>query len=159
MKEALRHLPWPVTLIGTYQEGRHNLMTASWVSQVSFQPPLIMVSVAPERYTYQALIATREFAVSILAPDQAEIAQFCGERSGREVDKVKALNVKVVPPQEIKVPLLADCIANIECRVVAHHPAGDHVIFIGEVVASRVQRPEERPLLMKDWRWGVYQPL
>ncbi|MDH7576544.1 MAG: flavin reductase family protein [Bacillota bacterium] len=156
MKTALRQLPWPATLIGSCHEGRHNLMTASWVSQVSFKPLLVMVSIAPERFTYELVSASGEFVVSILAADQAEIAQFCGSRSGRDVDKVKALGLKTLPGKAVKVPLLADCLANLECRVAATHPAGDHAIFIGEVVGGEVQRPEAEPLVVRDWKWGRY---
>jgi len=156
VKEALRLLPWPVTLIGTYANGRHNLMTASWVSQVSFRPPLVMASVAPERYTYELIRASGEFVVSILAAEQVRLAQFCGSRSGRHVDKVKELGLKTVPAQKVKVPLLADCVANLACRLVGTHPAGDHVLFVGEVVEGTVNWPEAAPLVIKDWEYGRY---
>lgn len=156
MKQALRLLPWPVTLIGTYAGGRHNLMTASWVSQVSFRPPLVMVSIAPERYTYELLTANGEFVVSILAADQQQLAEFCGSRSGRDVDKVKELGLKTAPAQKVKVPLLADCVANLACRVVSIHPAGDHVLFVGEVIEGNTPRPEAAPLVIKDWEYGHY---
>ncbi len=156
MKMAIRQLPWPVTLIGSFHEGRHNLMTASWVSQVSFKPLLVMVSIAPERFTYELVSASGEFVVSILASDQAEVAQFCGSRSGRDVDKVKELGLKTLPGEAVKVPLLDNCLANLECRVVAKHPAGDHVLFVGEVVGGGVRRPEAEPLVVRDWKWGRY---
>lgn len=154
-KKALRLLPWPVTLIGTYHEGRHNLMTASWVMQVSFRPPLLMVSIAPERYTYELLTKNGEFVVSILAADQMEIANFCGTRSGRDTDKVKALGLKTKPATQVRVPLLEDCVANLECRLVSLHPAGDHVICVGEVVGGSVERGEASPLLLLDWQPGA----
>ncbi|HAG07425.1 MAG: Flavin reductase domain protein FMN-binding protein [Clostridia bacterium 62_21] len=95
-----------------------------------------MVSITPERYTYELIQRSGEFVVSILAEDQAEIANFCGSRSGRDVDKVSALGLKTRPGQAVKVPLLEDCLANVECRVAATHPAGDHVLFVGEVVGA-----------------------
>ncbi|MGO0121878.1 flavin reductase family protein [Desulfothermobacter acidiphilus] len=154
-KEALRLLPWPVTLIGTCHEGRHNLMTASWVMQVSFRPPLVMVALAPERYTYEILTRNGEFAISILAADQMEIANFCGTHSGREVDKVKALGLKTKAATQIQVPLLEDCVANLECCLVSLHPAGDHVICVGEVVEGSVELKEASPLILLNWQPGV----
>lgn len=158
-KRALRLLPWPVTLIGACHEGKHNVMTASWVSQVSFRPPLVMVSIAPERYTCGLIQKSGEFVVSILAEDQAEIADFCGSRSGRDVDKIAALGLKTRPGQAVKVPVLEGCLANIECRVTATYPAGDHVLFVGEVVGGSVPRPDASPLVMLDWKPGKYSPL
>jgi flavin reductase (DIM6/NTAB) family NADH-FMN oxidoreductase RutF len=158
-KRAVRLLPWPVTLIGAYHEGKHNVMTASWVSQVSFRPPLVMVSIAPERHTYGLIQKSGEFVVSILTADQAEVAQFCGSRSGRDVDKISALGLKTRSGQAVKVPVLEDCLANIECRVVATHPAGDHVLFVGEVVGGSAIRPDAPPLLMLDWKPGKFSPI
>lgn len=96
-KRAVRLLPWPVTLIGACHQRKHNVMTASWVSQVSFRPPLVMVSITPERHTYGLVEKSREFVVSILAEDQAEVANFCGSRSGRNVDKVSVLGLRTGP--------------------------------------------------------------
>ena len=158
-KRLLRLLPWPVTLIGACHQGKHNVMTASWVSQVSFRPLLIMVSIAPERYTYELIQKSGEFVASILAEDQAEIADFCGTHSGREVDKVSALGIRTRPGQAVKVPILADCLANIECRVTATYPAGDHVLFVGEVVGGSAARPDASPLLMLDWKPGKFTPI
>ncbi|MEW6770764.1 MAG: flavin reductase family protein [Bacillota bacterium] len=156
MKDALKELPWPVTLIGSFHDGRHNLMTASWVSQVSFRPALVMVSVAPERYTHELITASREFVVSILTAEQVGVAQFCGTQSGRSVDKVQALGLQTAPGRTVKVPVLLDCLANIECRVVDTHPAGDHTLFIGEVIGGGVVKPGADPLVMRDWEWGRY---
>lgn len=158
-KRVFRLLPWPVTLIGACHEGKHNVMTASWVSQVSFRPPLVMVSIAPERYTYGLIEKSGEFVVSILAEDQAEIANFCGTHSGRDVDKVSALGIRTRPGKAVKVPILEDCLANIECRVAATYPAGDHVLFVGEVVGGSVTCPDAFPLLMLDWKPGKFNPI
>ncbi|HIE13173.1 MAG TPA: flavin reductase family protein [Desulfotomaculum sp.] len=156
MTKALGQLPWPVTLIGSFHDGRHNLMTASWVSQVSFSPPLVMVSIAPERYTHELIAATGEFVISILTAEQVEIARFCGSHSGRTTDKVKALGLKTAPGERGGVPVLTDCLANIECRVTTTYPAGDHTLFIGEVLGGSVMRPDADPLVIRDWEWGRY---
>jgi flavin reductase (DIM6/NTAB) family NADH-FMN oxidoreductase RutF len=158
-KEAIKRMPWPVTLIGAAHEGRYNVMTASWVSQVSFNPLMVMVSIAPERYTYELIQKSGEFVVSILAKDQAEVAHFCGSRSGKEVDKAGQLKLDTEPGKVVKVPLLRGCIANLECKVVATQEAGDHVIFIGEVVAGNVDRGDAVPLIMLNWKAGSFVPL
>lgn len=157
-KRALSFLPWPVTLIGTYHEGKHNVMTASWISQVSLNPPLVMVSIAPGRYTYELLEKSREFVVSILAADQGEVANFCGSRSGREVDKIEALKLRTRPGQAVKVPLLEGCVANLECRLVATYSAGDHVLCVGEVVGESVERADASPMVIVNWKQGKFMP-
>lgn len=156
MGEVIRHLTWPVVLVGAYKDGRHNVMTAAWVSQVSLDPTLIMVSVGPARFTHDMIAGTGEFVVSVLARDQEREGSFCGSKSGREVDKIAALGLKTRPAQKIGVPLVEGCIANLECRLVARYPAGDHTLFIGEVVASHVERPDAVPLLMYRGRWGGF---
>jgi len=155
-KQAVRLLPWPVTLVGAYHEGRHNVMTASWVSQVSFKPLMVKVSVAPERYTYELISKSGEFVISILTAEQVEVANFCGSRSGRDTDKVAAVGLRTRPGEAVKVPVLEDCLANMECRVVAAHPAGDHVLFVGEVVGGSVMQPGAVPLLMLNWKPGKF---
>ena len=148
MNLAARSLIWPVCLVGAQKDGKHNVMTAAWVTQVSADPLLIAISVAPGRYTHDLIAQTGEFVLSILSSQQNEIASFCGSRSGREVDKIKALNLQTIPSEAVKVPRIAGCLANLECKVVAQYPAGDHTLFLGEVVAADVAPGEAAPLVM-----------
>ncbi|RJX19245.1 MAG: flavin reductase family protein [Ammonifex sp.] len=158
LRNALRQLPWPVTLIGSYYNGRHNLMTASWVSQVSSSPPLVMLSISPERLTFELLTASGEFVLSILSAEQVRIAQFCGNQSGRRVKKVEVLGIRTAPGNLVKVPILPDCIANIECRVINAFPAGDHVLFIAEALAGVKSDQPVTPLVLWNQEWGTYTP-
>lgn len=145
---AVRSLVWPVCLVGAKENGKHNVMTVAWISQVSHDPLLVMVSIAPGRFTHDMIVRTGEFMVSVLSAEQQEASTFCGSRSGRDVDKIAHLNLKTEPAKIIKVPRLAGCVANLECRVVSRHTAGDHTLFIGEVVAADVAAEEIQPLIM-----------
>lgn len=86
--------------------------------------------------------------VSILNAEQQEVSTFCGSRSGKNVDKIAQLNLKTEPASVINVPRLAGCVANLECRVVSRYPAGDHTLFLGEVVAADAAAEEIQPLIM-----------
>jgi flavin reductase (DIM6/NTAB) family NADH-FMN oxidoreductase RutF len=154
---AVRSLVWPVCLIGAKQNEKHNVMTAAWVTQVSADPLLVLVSIAPGRYTHDLIARTGEFVVSILGRGQENISSFCGSRSGRDVDKIAHLKLPTVPSEVVQVPRLAGCIANLECKVVAQYPAGDHTLFVGEVVAADVSKEEAAPLLMYRGKTGIFQ--
>lgn len=148
IKSAVNSLIWPICLVGAKENDKHNVLTVAWISQVSMNPLLVMVSIAPGRYSHDMIDRTGEFMVSILGADQQDISTFCGSRSGRDVDKIAALNLKTTPAEVIKVPRLAGCVANLECKVVGKYTAGDHTLFIGEVVAADVAPEEVQPLVM-----------
>ncbi|MBE3585000.1 MAG: flavin reductase family protein [Thermoanaerobacter sp.] len=145
---AVRSLVWPVCLVGAMEDGRHNVMTAAWISQVSHNPLLVMVSIAPGRFTHDMIVRTGEFMISILSAEQQEVSSFCGSRSGRDVDKIAQLQLKTEPAKVIRVPRISGCVANLECRLVSRHTAGDHTLFIGEVVAADTAGAEKQPLVM-----------
>lgn len=148
LKTAVNTLIWPVCLVGAQENGKHNVMTAAWVSQVSANPLLVMVSIAPGRYSHDMIARTGEFMVSVLSAAQQEVSTFCGSRSGRDVDKIARLNLKTKPAEVIQVPRLDGCVANLECKVTGQHTAGDHTLFTGEVVAAGVADEDVQPLLM-----------
>ncbi|OAT86743.1 flavin reductase family protein [Desulfotomaculum copahuensis] len=148
VKIAVNTLIWPVCLVGAKENDKHNVMTAAWVSQVSANPLLVMVSVAPGRYSHDMIVRTGEFMVSVLSAAQQEVSTFCGSRSGRDVDKIARLNLQTKPAEAISVPRLSGCVANLECKVTGQHTAGDHTLFIGEVVAADVAAADVQPLIM-----------
>lgn len=154
---AVRSLVWPVCLIGAKQNEKHNVMTAAWVTQVSADPLLVLVSIATGRYTHDLIARTGEFVVSILGRGQEQISSFCGSRSGRDADKIAHLKLTTLPPEAVQVPRLAGCIANLECKMVAQYSAGDHTLFVGEVVAADVSEAEVAPLIMYRSKTGIFQ--
>lgn len=152
-----RCLTWPVTLVGAQQNGKHNVMTTAWVTQVSVNPLLILVSIGPGRFTHDMIAGTGEFVISILSSEQKEISSFCGSRSGRDTDKIARLKLATVPSSVVKAPRIAGCVANLECRLVDRHTAGDHTLFIGEVVATDLSGEELKPLLMYRGKPGTFK--
>jgi len=145
-KVAARALLHGVYILTARDGERLNGMTAAWVSQVSFRPLLVMVSVAPERYTHELIERSGYFAVNSLERRQTELARGFGFRSGRKVDKLAGVKHHAAPHGS---PVLDEAVAWLECRVVDRIKAGDHTLFIGEVVAGEALSDKE--LLPFSW--------
>ncbi|MBF0606129.1 MAG: flavin reductase family protein [Candidatus Magnetobacterium sp. LHC-1] len=127
-----------------------NGMTASWVSQVSFEPKMLMVSIAPERYTNELIRESGYFAVNVLSEEQIELAKHYGFKSGRDADKLANAGYFDAPNGS---PVLNSAMAYIECKTVSIFKAGDHELFVGEVVAAKMLKPDKQPLT---FRWDDY---
>ena len=123
-----------------------NGMTASWVSQVSLKPLLVMVSIAPSRYSHDLIKKSGIFAVNVLDRDQADLGKRFGFKSGRQVDKFAGLEWTT---GATGAPILPQAYACLELKLKETVPAGDHTLFVGEVVAAKVQHPQAQPLVFK----------
>lgn len=130
----LSSLESPVVIVGAAHEGKQNGMTAAWVTQVSLNPCLVAVAVAPHRYTHRLIAASGAFALSVLRRSQAAIARDLGMRSGAgDPAKLRGYAVEV---RATGSPILSDAGAYMDCRVRARHEVGDHTLFVGEVVSG-----------------------
>ncbi|MGD9140709.1 MAG: flavin reductase family protein [bacterium] len=126
---------------------RVNAMTAAWAIPVSQRPALVVVHIAPQRYTHDLIIEAKEFGLSILADDQMEVSQHAGTVSGRKVDKFEGGVLKAKAPAVTSTPVLQGCAATMECKLEKAIAMGDHTIFVGRVVA--LERDEEKkPLVL-----------
>lgn len=131
--------PLPVVMVSVAdKEGKSNILTVAWAGTVCTNPPMVSISVRPERYSYHMLKETGEFVINLTTRDLAKATDYCGVRSGRDVDKWKEMNLTPVPSLEVKVPSIAESPVNIECR--EHHveELGSHHMFVAEVVAVQV---------------------
>lgn len=128
--------PGWVVLVATEKEGRYNVMTASWQMPVSVSPPLIAVSVAKKHLTAEYILAGRNFTVNVPGRNLLPQVHYCGTVSGREADKFAATGLTPVPGEKVAAPLIAECLAGVECRLWNVYDGGDHHIFVGEVVAA-----------------------
>ena len=135
-----------VYVITTRLGDRINGMTASWVSQVSLSPLLLMVSIAPSRYSHDLIKESRVFAVNVLASDQVDLGKRFGFQSGRQVDKFAGLEYLTATTGS---PVLPQACAFFDLKLVDTFPAGDHTLFVGEVVAAKILHPQSRPLIFK----------
>ena len=134
LDRALKKLTTGIYIVTTKQESQINGMVASWVSQVSFSPPLIMVAVKKERYSHKMITAGKVFALNILSKQQKkEVPFFKGPHKPEE----KFYNT----PYEIKktgAPIIIDALAYLDCVLTGQFTPGDHTLFIGEVIEGDV---------------------
>ena len=108
--------PGPVLLVTTHDQGRNNIMTITWHMVTEFTPRIALTT-GPWNYSYQALRQTGECVLAVPAVDLAEKAVSIGDCSGAEVDKFRKFGLTPLPAAEVKAPLIAECLACIECRV------------------------------------------
>lgn len=148
-KEALKKIANSVTIITCQIGEKTDATTVAWVTRVSNTPPLIMVSISPKRYIHNLIVEASEFNIAILEEKSEEMALFCGTNSGYEVDKLSNGSIETLKPSLIESPLIKDALVNLECKLVKSFDAGDHTIFIGEVVIAHLQF-EGKPLIVTD---------
>ena len=139
VSEGLRQLPIrPVYLLSTEHNGKKNIITIGMFAYFSGKPTLVGVGIAPSRYSFDLIRQSGEYVVNSVDEKLMEAVRVCGEKSGREVDRFEL--AKLTPEKGTKVN--ASCIkespVSIECKVVKEIEVGDHVWFIGEVLATQV---------------------
>ncbi|MDD5093365.1 MAG: flavin reductase family protein [Dehalococcoidia bacterium] len=132
------HYPRLAVVVTCHAQGKDNAMTVAWHSSVSQKPPLIGISIAPKRYTYELILEAGEFGVNFLPLEMGELIAAVGGVTGKDVDKFARFNIAREQPLKTSVPILADAYAAYECRLVEHRTYGDHEWFVGEVVATHV---------------------
>lgn len=145
--DLFRRLTTGVYVIGVAAGGRRNAFTAAWLTQVSFDPLLLALSVNPEHASWPLLLEGGGFAVSVLRPGQLPLAEAFGTRSGRDADKLAGVAWRPAPSGA---PVLTDAVAWLDCRLHARFPAGDHEVVLARPVAGELLTSEESPLLYPD---------
>ena len=131
--------PVPVVMITCRnKEGKENVFTVAWTGSICTKPPMLSISIRPERLSYEYIKETMEFTVNMPHRKQTRETDFCGVRSGRQLDKIKECGFTMVEGKDVNVPFIKECPVNIECKVKQIIPLGTHDIFLAEVVGSHV---------------------
>lgn len=131
--------PLPAVMVSVAdKEGSTNIITIAWAGTVCTNPPMVSISVRPSRYSHHMIMETGEFVVNLTTEALAYATDYCGVRSGRDVDKWKEMNLTPAPSDKVKAPCIAESPVNIECRVVKVEKLGSHDLFMAEVVAVHV---------------------
>jgi len=128
------------------KDGKPNIMTAVWATPVSFDPPYLAICIGKKRYSHNLIKETKEFALNFPSAEMKDAVVICGSISGKNTDKFKEANLTQLKAKKIKAPLIKECLASIECKVVNEINAGDHTIFVGEVLAA--QKNKEGKILL-----------
>ena len=131
--------PIPAVLVSVADKnGRTNVFTASWVGTVCSDPPMVSVSVRPERYSYHMIEETGEFVVNLTTKRLSRAADYCGVRSGRDENKWERAGLTPIKGTKVLAPCVKESPVNIECRVARKIALGTHDMFIGTVEAVLV---------------------
>ncbi len=145
--DLFRRLTNGVYVVGVAHGAERGAFTAAWISQVSFDPLLIALSINPGHASYPLLLASRAFTVSILAAHQLELARHFGTQSGRDVDKLAGQSWA---PNAAGIPLISNAVGYLECRVLAEHDAGDHQLILATVTGGELLSPGAAVLGYRD---------
>lgn len=137
--------PGPVVLLTTAREGRPNVMAMSWHTMLEFEPPLVGCVVSNRNYSFATLRATKECVIAIPTAALAPKVVRCGNVSGRRVDKFEAFGLTPAPATRVGAPLVAECFANLECKVVDTRMVNKYNLFVLEVVLARVEPGSTEP--------------
>lgn len=147
-KTVLHHFPYGLYVVAVSRNGEEHAMTASWVTQAAFEPPMVVVAVENGSKTIGMIRDAHAFAVSVLASGLRDLAGKLGRSSAQSPHKLKGVKTKPAPVS--KAPVLVDACGWLECRVVATLPAGDHTLVLGEVVEAGVEREDAQALLLAE---------
>ena len=131
--------PLPAIMVSlTDKEGNSNIITLAWAGTICTNPPMLSVSIRPERYSYDIIKETGEFVVNLTTKELTYATDYCGVKSGRDVDKFKEMKLTKLASEKIKAVAIAESPVNIECKVREIMELGSHSLFIADVVNVRV---------------------
>jgi len=122
------------------KRGRANIITLAWSMPTSIKPPMVVISIAPRRLSHRMIEKTGEFVVNVPTMEIVKETLFCGRISGKECDKFKEAPLTPLPAKKVRPPIIKECIAHLECKLVEKVTTGDHTLFVGEVLASYVDK-------------------
>lgn len=139
MKPSVLLNPVPAVLVSCRNlEGKDNVFTVAWTGTICSKPPMLYISIRPERLSYEYIKESMEFTINLPNKKQAKAVDFCGVRSGRQLDKIKEMNFTMMSGEKIKTKYIKECPINIECKVKDIIKLGSHDMFIAEVLCSHI---------------------
>ena len=130
--------PVPPALVSCGSVEKPAVLTVGWTGIVNTRPPRTYVSIRPERNSYPIIKESGEFVINLPPARLARAVDFCGCRSGRQVDKFALAHLTAVPASAVGAPLIAECPVSLECRVFQSIPLGSHEMFLADILAVQV---------------------
>lgn len=127
--------PLPAVMVSCGNNENINIITVAWTGTVCTNPAMVYVSIRPERYSHGIIENTREFVINLVTEDTARACDFCGVKSGRDVNKFKETGLTPIKANIVKCPLIKESPVNIECRVERIISLGSHDMFLAKVVS------------------------
>lgn len=131
--------PLPAVMVSCGREGeKPNIITVAWAGTICSSPAMVSISVRPERYSYDIIRDTGEFVINLVTKDLVYATDYCGVKSGRDVDKFQEMHLTPQMSKKVKAPGIAESPVNIECRVTEVKELGSHHMFLAEVISVSV---------------------
>ncbi len=115
-------------------DAEKNIITIAWTGTINSDPPMTYISVRPERHSYKIIKEKKEFVINVVTEELAYATDFCGVRSGKDIDKFELMNLTAEKASVVSCPIIAQSPINIECRVKDIIPLGSHDMFLAEIV-------------------------
>ena len=148
--------PDPVVLLTTARDGRANVMTMSWHMMVEFEPPLVACVVSDAAYSFAALRTTKECVIAVPALELAPKVVAVGNCSGRDVEKFERFHLTPVPAERVAPPLVTECFANLECKVVDTRLVNKYNLFVLEVLKAWTDPGQKNPKTIHHHGYGKF---
>lgn len=127
--------PVPAVMVSCAREGeKPNIITVAWAGTINSDPAMVSISVRKQRYSYDIIKETKEFVINLVTEDLSFATDFCGVKSGKDVDKFKEMKLTAMESRYVSAPSIAESPVNIECKVKDIIPLGSHDMFVAEVV-------------------------
>lgn len=148
--------PGPVVMVTTASKDQKDVMTMSWHMMIDFEPPILGCVISDQNYTFDILKKTRECVINIPTVELAAKVVGVGNTSGRKVDKFKKFQLLQEPASHVNVPLLAECYASLECKVIDMKMATKYNLFILEIVKAWIRPMKKRPRMIHHCGKGIF---
>jgi flavin reductase (DIM6/NTAB) family NADH-FMN oxidoreductase RutF len=148
--------PGPVVFLTTAKKERTNVMTMSWHMMVDFQPPLVACIVSSGDFSFSALRATKECVIAVPSVELAPKVVLVGNCSGRAIDKFEAIGLTKVAAKHVAPPLIKECFANLECKIVDTRLVSKFNLFVLEVVQAWIDPAQKKPKTIHHHGYGTF---
>lgn len=148
--------PGPVVLVTTASGSRTNIMTMSWHMMVDFEPPIVACVISNRNYSFDLLRKSKECVINIPTVELAKKVVNCGNSSGRTIDKFREFGLTPSPAACVDAPLIVECYANLECRVINTTFATQYNIFLVEVVKAWIDGSQRHPRTLHHQGCGTF---
>lgn len=149
MRISEQIFPRIVVLICSTDGKKDNVMSASFVMPISFEPKYLAFSISPKRYTFKNLKKVKEFTLNILSQEMKKEAEICGSYSGKNFDKFEMAKLEKEKPRFIRPPMIKNCPISFECQIEDMKEFGDHYLIVGKVLNEVIRKRDFKPLLHK----------
>lgn len=131
--------PVPAIMVSCGREGeKPNIITLAWAGTINSDPPMVSISIRKERYSHKIISETGAFVVNLVTQDLLWATDFCGVKSGKDVDKFAEMHLTAMPGDAVQAPYIHESPLNMECKVTQVIPLGTHDLFLAEVMATHV---------------------